>query len=127
MNKKHTLLMVDQDAYYAGIYANRFEQAGWKVRVAEGIEAAKAQLEKEVPDVMVVDLDPPDETMIFLKEFRERKDSKNTLLVVLSELGDRSLLKEAEEIGVDTYLLKGHFVPAEAVKKVTRLLEEKNV
>jgi DNA-binding response OmpR family regulator len=127
MKKKHTLLMVDQDAYYAGIYANRFEQAGWKVRVAEGIDAAKTQLEKEVPDVMVVDLDPPDETMIFLKEFRGRKDAKDTLLVVLSELGDRSLLKEAEEIGVDTYLLKGHFVPAEAVKKVTRLLEEKNV
>lgn len=119
--------MVDQDAYYAGIYANRFEQAGWKVRVAEGIDAAKTQLEKEVPDVMVMDLDPPDETMIFLKEFRSRDDSKDTLLVVLSELGDRSLLKEAEEIGVDTYLLKGHFVPAEAVKKVTRLLEEKNV
>jgi DNA-binding response OmpR family regulator len=127
MKKKHTLLMVDQDAYYAGIYANRFEQAGWKVRVAEGIDAAKTQLEKEVPDVMVVDLDPPDETMIFLKEFRGRKDAKDTLLVVLSELGDRSVLKEAEEIGVDTYLLKGHFVPAEAVKKVTRLLEEKNV
>jgi DNA-binding response OmpR family regulator len=127
MKKKHTLLMVDQDAYYAGIYANRFEQAGWKVRVAEGIEAAKTQLEKEVPDVMVVDLDPPDETMIFLKEFRSRTDADGTLLVVLSELGDRSLLKEAEEIGVDTYLLKGHFVPAEAVKKVTRLLEEKNV
>ena len=127
MKKKHTLLLVDQDAYYAGIYANRFEQAGWKVRVAEGIDAAKIQLEKEVPDVMVVDLDPPDETMIFLKEFRGRKDATDTLLVVLSELGDRSLLKEAEEIGVDTYLLKGHFVPAEAVKKVTRLLEEKNV
>lgn len=127
MKKKHTLLMVDQDAYYAGIYANRFEQAGWKVRVAEGIDSVKTQLEKGLPDVMIVDLDPPDEMMLLLKEFREREEADKVLLVVLSELGDRKILKEAQDIGVDSYILKGHFVPAEAVKKVTRLLDEKNV
>lgn len=127
MKTKKTLLMVDQDAYYAGIYANRFEQAGWKVRVAEGIDSAKQQLEKGLPDVMVVDLDPPDETLLFLREFRESSEAKNVLLIVLSEIGDRLILKEAQSIGVDSYILKGHFVPAESVKKVTRLLEEKQV
>ncbi|MCR4313889.1 MAG: response regulator [Candidatus Uhrbacteria bacterium] len=122
---KKSLLMVDQDAYYAGIYANRFESAGWNVRVEENIAAAKKRLKRCAPDVLIVDLEPIDEVLAFLRDLRTDPKTEKTLQIALTKLGDRKMMREALQAGVDSYLLKGHFVPSEAVKKVKRLLEEK--
>lgn len=122
---KKSLLMVDQDAYYAGIYANRFQSAGWKVWVEENFEAAKKRLKRCSPDVVIADLEPIDEALAFLAGLRQDPKTVKTLQIALTKLGDRRTMKEALGAGVDSYLLKGHFVPSEAVKKVKRLLEEK--
>lgn len=117
--------MVDQDAYYAGIYANRFESAGWKVWVEESVGAAKKRLKRCVPDVLIVDLEPIDEVLAFLRDLRTDPKTDKMFQIALTKLGDRKMMREALEAGVDSYLLKGHFVPSQAVKKVKRLLEEK--
>ncbi len=122
---KKTLLMIDQDAYYAGIYANRFEAAGWKVWVEDTITNARKRLKRSVPDVVIIDLDPLDDVLAFLVALRTDPRSTKTVQIALTQLGDRKTMLAALEAGVDSYLLKGHFVPSEAVKKVKRLLEEK--
>lgn len=122
---KKSLLIVDQDAYYAGIYANRFESAGWKVWVEESVGAARKRLKRCAPDVVIVDLEPIDEILAFLRELRTNLNTKKSFQIALTRLGDRKTMKEVLDAGVDSYLLKGHFVPSEAVKKVKRLLEEK--
>lgn len=124
---KKSLLIVDQDAYYAGIYANRFEGAGWKVWVEESFEAAKKRLKRCSPDVVIANMEPIDEALALLVGLRQEPKTAKTLQVALTKLGDRRTMKEALDAGVDSYLLKGHFVPSEAVKKVKRLLEEKNL
>jgi len=122
---KKTLLMIDQDAFYAGIYANRFEAAGWNVSVENSVEDAQKRLEREVPDVIIVELNPLDETLAFLATVRNSPKTSSILQIALIALGDRKIMLKAMGVGADSYLLKGHFVPAEAVKKVKRLLEEK--
>ena len=117
--------MIDRDAYYAGIYANRFEAAGWKVWVEDTITNARKRLKRSVPDVVIIDLDPLDDALAFLKELRAYVRTASSLQIALATLGDRQTMLKAQEAGVDSYLLKGHFVPSEAVKKVKRLLEEK--
>ena len=121
---KKSLLMLDQDAYYAGIYANRFESAGWKVWVEETLAGAIKRLKRVHPDVIIVDLEPLVESTGFIAGLRSDPKTAGTLIVGLAKLGDRKTLLKAQEAGVDSYLLKGHFVPSEAVKKVKRLLEE---
>lgn len=122
---KKSLLIVDQDAYYASIYANRFERAGWKVWMEENMGAAKKRLKRCAPDVIIADLEPLEEVLIFLKELRADPKTANILQIALTKRGDRKTMMETLEAGVDTYLLKGHFVPADAVKKVKRFLEKK--
>lgn len=122
---KKSLLLVDQDAHYAGIYANRFETAGWKVWVEESFDAAKKRLKRCSPEVVIADLEPIDEALAFLMGLRQVPTTANALQIALTKLGDRKTMEEALAAGVDTYLLKGHFVPSEAVKKVKRFLEEK--
>lgn len=117
--------MIDTDPYYGSIYANRFETAGWKVWVDESVGAAKKRLKRCTPDVVIVDLEPIDDVLAFLRELRANPKTTNTLQVALTKLGDRKTMQEALDAGVDSYVLKDHFVPSEAVKKIKRLLEEK--
>ncbi|TAL50438.1 response regulator transcription factor [Patescibacteria group bacterium] len=122
---KKTLLMIDQDAYYAKIYANRFEAAGWKVWVEDDMTKAKKRLKRSVPDVLIINLDPLDEALAFLVALRVDPRSAKTVQLALSHQGNRKTMLAALESGVDAYFLKGHMTPSEAVKKVKRLLEEK--
>ncbi len=119
--------MIDPDAYYAGIYANRFEATGWKVWVEESVAAARKRLKRCSPDVVIIHLEPLDETLEFLKSLRTDLKMTKALQIGLVKLGDRKTMSAALEAGVDRYLLKAHFVPSEAVKKVKRLLEEKSL
>ena len=122
---KKSLLIVDHDAYYAGIYARRFETAGWKVWVEENIASARKRLKRCSPDVVMTDLDPIDEVLGFLRELRADPKMLKTHQIALTKFGNRKTMQEALGAGVDTYLLKGNFAPSEAVKKVKRFLEEK--
>ncbi len=122
---KKSLLMVDQDSHYAKIYANRFESAGWKVWVEETIVNARKRLKRSVPHVVMIDLEPLDEALAFLKELRADERTASSLQIALATKGNRQTMLKAQEAGVDRYILKGHFVPAEAVKQVKHLLEEK--
>ena len=124
---KKSLLMLDQDAYYAGIYANRFESAGWKVWVEETLAGAIKRLKRVHPDVIIVDLEPLVESTGFIAGLRSDPKTAGTLIVGLAKLGDRKTLLKAQEAGVDSYLLKGHFVPSEAVKKSKTSLRRKHL
>ena len=122
---KKSLLMIDPDTHYAGIYANRFESAGWKVWVQSDVVAAKKRLKRCAPDVVMVNLDPDGEALAFLTGVRNEPRTAKALQIVLSKIGGRASLLAARNAGADSYLLKGHFAPSDAVKKVKRLLEEK--
>jgi DNA-binding response OmpR family regulator len=122
---KKSLLLVDQDVYLAGIYAHRFEQAGWRVWVEESFIAAKKRLKRCAPDVVMVNLDPTNEALAFLIGLRQESKTTKTFQIALTKFGDRKTMKEAMNAGVDIYLLKRQFAPSEAVKNVKRFLEEK--
>jgi DNA-binding response OmpR family regulator len=95
------------------------------VWVEESVTSARKRLKRCSPDVVIVDLEPLDDVLAFLHELRKDSKTQKTLQIALTKLGDRKVMKEVLEAGVDRYLLKGHFVPSEAVKKVKRFLEEK--
>ena len=122
---KKSLLIVDPDAYNAAIYANRFEDVGWKVWVEESVAAARKRLKRCSPDVVLVDVEPMDKVLIFLRDLRADPKTHSALQIALTKLGSRKTMRETLDVGVDHYLLKGQFLPSEAVKKVKRFLEEK--
>ena len=119
---KLSLLILDEDAYYAGIFASRFEDAGWKVKVVEAIEEARKALEKEVPAAMIIDTQPFEEALDFVHELRRSADTSELTIAVLTELGQRDQIQAAKDAGVDGYFLKGHFFPSEAISKLKRMV-----
>lgn len=120
------ILIVDEDAFLAGIYARRFEMGSWDVHVAESVEEAKRHSDKHTPDAVLIDIETVDDGLGFLKDLRRDPETAGITLVALTKLGDKEQIEEAYAAGADAYLLKGHFVPVEVRKKVERLVSETN-
>ena len=122
--KKKSLLIVDKDSHYAHIYAQRFEKAGWRVFVEEHFDNAQKRLEREQPIVIIVDLNPLEEALSFLRALRTKIETKQILQIALTSEGGINTMKQTQKAGVDHYFLKTHFLPSEAVKKIKHLLDE---
>jgi two-component system alkaline phosphatase synthesis response regulator PhoP len=125
MLSRKSILIVDADAYLAGIYARRFEQGRWKVFVAESGEEAKKIMGKRRPDAVLVDIETIPEALEFIREIHRNPKTAGTAIVVLTNLGDRQAIEEAETAGADSYLLKAHFVPSEVMAKVEHLVSDR--
>lgn len=120
--RKHSIVILDKDAFLAGIYARRFELGSWKVKVVDSVKDARRVIQKSSPDVLLIDIETEPEGMAFLKELRANDSVEAMVLVVLTKLGDQRSIDEALSAGADSYLLKGHFVPSEVREKIERLV-----
>jgi DNA-binding response OmpR family regulator len=120
------VLIVDEDAFLAGIYARRFEMGNWDVHVAESVEEAKRHSKKHTPDAVLIDTETVEDGLDFLRDLRKDPETAGITLVALTKLGDKQQIENAYDAGADAYLLKGHFVPVEVRQKVERLVSETN-
>lgn len=123
--RKNCVLIVDPDAFLAGIYARRFEMGKWNVRVAETEAEARKILVRNAPAAILVDVETVQKGIAFLRELKMHPKAAGSVLVALTKLGDRASIADAMKAGADAYLLKGHFVPSEVRAKIERLVAAK--
>lgn len=125
-NKKR-ILIVDDDEFLLDMYSTKFREAGFEVDFAAEGRTAKEKMRKHRYDAILLDIVMPQlDGFTLLKELREEKsDIKNTLIVYLTNLGQREDIEKGLALGVDDYIIKAHFTPSEVVKKVEELLAKK--
>lgn len=123
MPSKPSVLIIDSDTFLAGIYARKFEADGWKVSVAETLaEGEKIRKRRKISAlVLEPDMDE-DGTEALIKLIRSEAAPQHVAIAVLSSLSERAEIERMKCAGADAYLIKGHFVPTETVRKVRQLL-----
>lgn len=121
---KAKVLIVDDDAFLSGIYATKLELEGFGVVTArdgdEGLKAAG----KEQPDLILLDvLMPKLDGFEVLKRLKEDDETKDIPVIMLTNLGQKEDVEKGLAEGAVDYLIKAHFVPAEAVAKIKKVLK----
>ncbi|OGZ17678.1 MAG: hypothetical protein A2Z78_00355 [Candidatus Nealsonbacteria bacterium RBG_13_36_15] len=117
------ILIVEDEKILAEMYKDKFTQEGYQVVSAltseEGITLAK----KEKPDLILLDILLPKENGVgFLKRLKETKEISQIPVVAFSNYDEPKTRKEAENLGVEAYLLKTDFTPQDLVKKIKEYL-----
>lgn len=121
---KNKVLIFDQDDYAAGLYARKFEGARWQAKTVSRWPLALAEMKNEF-NAFLADLKTLKEQKVRPKDFSSQTRTTASLLVLLIDITKEPYPeKTVSDYGADTYLLKGHFVPAESVAKVARLVDE---
>ncbi len=122
-DKKVKVLIVDDDAFLSGIYATKLELDGFEVVTArDGEEGLKAAM-REKPDLILLDvLMPKLDGFEVLKRLKADAETKPIPVIMLTNLGQKEDIEKGLQDGAVDYLIKAHFVPAEAVDKIKKVL-----
>ena len=125
-SKQRTVLIVDDDEFLLEMYALKFKEAGFHVEVAETGREAVEKAREIVPDVILLDIVLPEmDGFEVLQEIRRGKDAPDSIIIMLTNLGQKDDTERSIRLGAEDYIIKAHFTPSEVVEKVTSLLAKR--
>jgi CheY-like chemotaxis protein len=117
------ILIVDDDPMFREVVRMRLSAAGYQTLAAAGADAGWELAKAHRPDVILLDLVMPEvDGVTFLRRLRSDPALASTPVVVVSGLSYMALTKAAEQLGVQSQLIKSRFTLGELVQKVTSLL-----
>jgi CheY-like chemotaxis protein len=121
-----SVLIVDDDPMFREVVRMRLSSAGYQTFAAAGAETGWEMVKSHRPDVILLDLVMPEvDGVSFLRRLRSDPALASTPVVVVSGLSYMALTKAAEQLGVQSQLIKSRFTLGELVQKVTSLLPDR--
>lgn len=117
--RKKKILMIEEDYFLRKIYKNKLTSIGFEFIEATNGEEGLNKLISEKPDLVLLDLILPKKNGFdVLIEIRKNKELKNTLVIILSVLSQKSDVKRGLDFGAQEYLVKSEMSLSDVVDKV---------
>ena len=125
METSKKILIVEDDSFVLDIYQTKLSQEGYTVIEARnGVEGMK-KLEKEKPDLILLDIVMPYMDGIeVLKKIKEDNDLKKIPVILLTNLSQKEEINVGLGLGANDYLIKSHFTPSEVMEKIKVYLNQ---
>lgn len=122
MSNGYKILLVEDEIYLNDLYKLVLEKEGYKVDTAydgqKGIDLAQ-----ENPHLILLDIMLPLVNGIdVLKALKESNATKDIPVIVLSNLGQDSVVQQAIKLGALEYVIKLQIEPKQIVEKVNKTL-----
>lgn len=120
MGKK--ILILEDEPVLANIYKKNLEAAGYVVKCAENVDDASKLLSDYMPDLALLDHGMRGQDKAGLDFVPELKSLfPDVKIVMLSNYNHHQIQEEAEDAGVDDYLVKLNTSPKDLVTYVKNL------
>lgn len=123
--QKKVLLVEDEDMIRE-LYARQLNKAGFWVKACPSGESGLEELNKDTFDILLLDIMLPGiNGLQVLREFKVKNPSSQMIVILLTNLGQDSVIKEGFELGANAYLIKTAYTPDQIVQEVKNALEGK--
>jgi two-component system, cell cycle response regulator len=110
--RPHSVLIIDDDPMNLLIYARALSRRGYDVVAVESAEAARVELEKQIPDIILLDIFMPKTSGFeMLAEIRKGHRTSSIPVILISALSDTNHIVEGLERGANDYVTKPVIVP----------------
>ena|SRR3990167_8515999 len=121
------VLLVEDEMFVRELYERVLKQEGLDVRTAvDGLSGLEAAAEK--PDLILLDIMMPGINGIeVLQRLKQDPNTKNIPIVLLTNLGQESVIKQALDLGASGYLMKVRITPYQIVGYVKEFLQNPNL
>lgn len=121
--KQHTVLVVDDDEFLSDIYQTKLTREGFAVVVARDGADGYAKAVSTSPDIILLDIMmPKQDGFETLKQLKANAATSGIPVIMLTNLGQKEDVDKAMAEGAIEYMIKAHFVPADAVAKIRAVL-----
>lgn len=123
MNKK--ILIVEDDEFLLGLEAKKLTMLGYVVSSAQSAEDAEMMLEKEIPDLILLDLLlPKTYGLDFLVKLKQNVKLNHVPVIVFSNVADQEEMKKALTLGASDYMIKSNFTLEEMESHIKLVLNK---
>jgi CheY-like chemotaxis protein len=125
MEKKYSVLLVDDDKFLLDMYRKKFDQNGLAVDVAVGSQEALSKLrEGAKPDILVLDIIMPNmDGLELLETIRKEKLAEEAIVIMLTNESDREKIEKAKSLGIKGYIVKATSIPSEVVDEAIKIAD----
>ncbi len=127
MEQIKKVLIIEDDTFLQGLAAGKLVKSGYDVSTAGNIEQAEKALDELTPDVIILDLVLPGGSDGFgiLKKIRESSKTKDTPVIIFSNLAEAKDMEQAKALGANEFMVKSNFTLDELVEKIASLTTPK--
>ena len=117
------ILVVEDDSFLLQMYTTKLETENFEVLTALSGGEALRVVEKEHPSLILLDLNLPEvDGFTVLEELKSKDETKDIPVIVLTNFSNKEDINRCLDLGAADYLIKAHFVPAEVIEKVKKVL-----
>jgi DNA-binding response OmpR family regulator len=117
------IAVVEDDVAIRELYRTKFELEGYQVQTAADGESGLALVEEFAPDLLLLDIRMPgmngDE---MLAKVREHDWGADVRVIILTNISRDEAPSVLRFLGVDRYVVKAHYTPAQVLHTVKEVL-----
>jgi two-component system, OmpR family, phosphate regulon response regulator PhoB len=118
------ILIVEDDLFIRELYERQLSLEGFQVQTAEDGEIGLARISESVPDLLLLDIMLPKVSGLdLLRTIKAKEETKSIPVILLTNLGQDSVIKEGFNLGADGYLIKSAYTPDQIITEVKKFLE----
>lgn len=122
---KKLVLIIEDEEKMVRILESRIARGGFDIEVARNGQEALDFCLKQKPDFVLLDLLLPGLSgMEFLRQIRKIYDQDKLPILVLTNLVDDHLMREARELGTINYFVKSNTKLADVVEIIEKYFED---
>ncbi len=128
MVKKITkILLAEDDKFISRAYTDGLTRKGFAVSLAMDGNRALEILQKETPDIILLDIIMPEKNGFeVLEEIKKQDRLKKIPVIILSNLGQDVDIQKGLAMGAVDYMVKANFSIIEVVKKINDYVAKAN-
>ena len=120
------ILIVEDDLFIRELYERQLGLAGYQIASAADGPEGLLIINDFHPDLLLLDIMLPKMNGLdLLKTIKGKDDTKDIPVILLTNLGQDSVIKEGFNLGADGYLIKSAYTPDQIIEEVKKFLNQK--
>ena len=120
---KVKILIVEDDLFIRELYERQLSLEGFEVVTAEDGEVGLSRINAAIPDLLLLDIMLPKVSGLdLLRTIKAKDETKDIPVILLTNLGQDSVIKEGFNLGADGYLIKSAYTPDQIIEEVKKFL-----
>lgn len=117
------ILLVEDEDFIRDLYTRQLIKTGFAVKSASDGQSGLEMLKTEAFDLLLLDIMLPGMNGLqLLREFKTKNPNSPMITILLTNLGQESVIKEGFELGAQAYLIKASYTPDQVVNEVKNAL-----
>lgn len=123
------ILIIEDDSFIRDLYKRQLDLAGFQTDAVGLGEEGLMALKTNMYDLVLLDIMLPHMNGLdVLKQIKGDEKHKNTPVILLTNLVQDNLIKEALALGAKDYIMKVSYTPDQIVEKVkTAVAKQQNI